>query len=382
MVFEVEDGTLRIGERELLRDADLWLERGEHVSLVGPNGSGKTTLIRALAGERELDGGKLRRGHNVKLGLLTQHAEELGSTGTVIEACQRATGLKPNETRALLGQFLFSGEEAEKPLDGLSGGERRRLSLAILVHSGANVLILDEPTNHLDLESREALEAALQAFPGALLLISHDRALLDAVGSRTVAVEDSTLHSYVGGWPEYVRVREERAELERRAQARQAEGRRAGEGARPSRRAAPAPRAAANGGPSKNQQRRAAQLEREIERGGGRAGRARGRAGRPAGLERPALGRVVDPPPRRGEGARRVALRASWRRRVLARCQQIATPGARPGGRCTISLVRSSRADRDARGSPGRAGRVALSTIPSSTFATVSQASTAASSVA
>jgi ATP-binding cassette subfamily F protein 3 len=106
---------------------------------------------------------------------------------------------------------LFSGEEAEKPLEGLSGGERRRLSLAILVHSGANVLILDEPTNHLDLESREALEEALGAFEGSLLLVSHDRALLDAVGSRTVAIEDRTLHSYVGGWPEYVRVRDERA---------------------------------------------------------------------------------------------------------------------------------------------------------------------------
>ena len=130
---------------------------------------------------------------------------------------QRATGLTPNNARALLGRFLFSGEDAEKPLDGLSGGERRRLSLAILVHSGANVLILDEPTNHLDLESREALEAALQGFQGALLLISHDRALLDAVGTRTIAVEDQTLHSYVGGWPEYVRVREERAEAERTA---------------------------------------------------------------------------------------------------------------------------------------------------------------------
>jgi ATP-binding cassette, subfamily F, member 3 len=95
-------------------------------------------------------------------------------------------------------------------LDGLSGGERRRLSLAILVHSGANLLILDEPTNHLDLESREALEAALAVFPGSLLLVSHDRALLDAIGSRTIELHDHDLHSYVGGWPEYVRVRAER----------------------------------------------------------------------------------------------------------------------------------------------------------------------------
>src|SRR5690349_3872964 len=252
VVFEVEDGRLTIGSRTLLKDFEFWLERSEHVSLVGSNGSGKTTLISALAGLRELDGGKLRRGHNVKLGLLSQHAEELGSTGTVVEATQRATGLTPNNARALLGRFLFSGEDAEKPLDGLSGGERRRLSLAILVHSGANVLILDEPTNHLDLESREALEAALQSFQGALLLISHDRALLDAVGSRTIAVEDRTLHSYVGGWPEYLRVREERAEAEKTAKRTKPAS------------AAPPPKAKSSG-PSKNEAARAKKLEAEIE---------------------------------------------------------------------------------------------------------------------
>ena len=144
---------------------------------------------------RELDGGKLSTGHNVKIGYLSQHAEELssGTARTVLEAAQHATGLTPGKARALLGRFLFSGEEAEKPLDGLSGGERRRLSLAVLVQSGANVLILDEPTNHLDLESREALEQALGEFPGSLLLVSHDRALLDAVGTRTVAFEDRKL---------------------------------------------------------------------------------------------------------------------------------------------------------------------------------------------
>ena len=213
VVFELEDGRIEAGEKMLLEHAELWLERGEHVSLVGPNGAGKTTLIDTLAGRRELPAGKLRTGHNVKLAYLSQHADELetGTARTVLEATTHLTGLTPNRARALLGQFLFSGEEAEKPLEGLSGGERRRLSLAILVHSGANVLILDEPTNHLDLESREALEEALSAFEGSLLLVSHDRALLDAVGSRTVAVEDRTLHSYVGGWPEYVRVRNERA---------------------------------------------------------------------------------------------------------------------------------------------------------------------------
>jgi ATP-binding cassette subfamily F protein 3 len=226
VVFEFEQVEVATDKRSLLQDGELWLERGEHVSLVGPNGAGKTTLIEALVGRRPLDDGstpagirvqgKLRTGHNVKVGFLSQHAEELsegtsgGTARTVLEATQRATGLKPGPARALLGRFLFSGEEAEKPLEVLSGGERRRLSLAILVQSGANVLILDEPTNHLDMESREALEQALSQFPGALLLVSHDRALLDAVGTRTVALEGGRLHSYVGGWPEYLRVREER----------------------------------------------------------------------------------------------------------------------------------------------------------------------------
>jgi len=227
VIFELSDGRVEVGGDDgtppiaLLEQAELWLERGEHVSLVGPNGSGKTTLIETLAGRRELAAGKLSQGHNVKVGYLSQHAEELGAGGdpgqSVLDAAQRATGLTQGKARALLGRFLFSGEEAEKPLAGLSGGERRRLSLAILVHSGANVLILDEPTNHLDIESREALEDALRAFTGAVLLVSHDRALLDAVGTRTVAVEEGTLHSYLGGWPEYVRIRDERCSIDQKA---------------------------------------------------------------------------------------------------------------------------------------------------------------------
>ena len=265
VVFELENGHVEVGGRVLLDDVELWLERGEHVSLVGPNGAGKTTLIETLAARRELGGdgtgggpvveGKLRTGHNVKLGFLSQHAEELsaGSARTVLEATTHLTKLTPNNARGLLGRFLFSGEDAEKPLEVLSGGERRRLSLAILVQSGANVLILDEPTNHLDLESREALEQALNEFTGSLLLVSHDRALLDAVGTRMVAIEDATLHSYLGGWPEYVRTREERARQE------------AAKPAGPAK-ATPKPRSRSAGTPPKSTSAKEQQLlEREIE---------------------------------------------------------------------------------------------------------------------
>ena len=237
VVFELVGGRVEVGSdpvRVLLDDAEIHLERGEHVTLVGPNGAGKTTLIDTLAGVRPLAAGKLRTGHNVKIGHLSQHADELGKGpgGRGRTRSSRParvhTGLTPNKARALLGRFLFSGEDAEKPLEGLSGGERRRLSLAILVASGANVLILDEPTNHLDIESREALEDALQSFEGSLLLVSHDRALLEAVGTRTVAVDDLKLRSYEGGWQEYLRVREERRLADRAAQGQGRRGREAG----------------------------------------------------------------------------------------------------------------------------------------------------------
>ena len=315
VVLELTGGRLEVPGRTLVEDGELWLERGEHVSLVGPNGAGKTTLIEALAGRRELDGGKLRTGHNVQMAYLSQHAEELGSTGTALEAAQRATKLTPNRARALLGRFLFSGDEAEKPMDGLSGGERRRLSLAILVASGANVLILDEPTNHLDIDAREALEDALSGFDGSVLLVSHDRALLDAVGTRTFALEDGTIRSYLGGWAEYSRVREERkgaeATAKRAPKAKAAkveggEGERRGEGRRAVQERHPALRGAGARG----------------REGRGRAARPGGRARRPEGLGEPHPAanarRRSTPPPRRPSRRRthagRRPLRSSdWR---------------------------------------------------------------------
>ncbi|HXY86373.1 MAG TPA: ABC-F family ATP-binding cassette domain-containing protein [Gaiellaceae bacterium] len=218
-VVEAEGLAVRIGGRKLLESANFAIERGEHVALIGPNGSGKTTLLEAILSRYESDPleseavatGTLRLGHGVVPAYFSQHEVELDERGSVLQCVQRATGLQRPDAQNLLGRFLFSGwSEHEKPVVALSGGERRRLALAIVVASGANFLVLDEPTNHLDLESREALEVALEAFPGTVLLVSHDRALLDAVAERTLAIESQTLVSTDGGWAEYLRARDER----------------------------------------------------------------------------------------------------------------------------------------------------------------------------
>jgi ATP-binding cassette subfamily F protein 3 len=213
VVVETDGLSVAAGDRVLLPDASFALERGEHVALVGPNGAGKTTLLETFLGQREPAAGRSRLGHGVKPAYFSQHAVDLDERGSVLECAQRTTGLSRPDAQALLGRFLFSGWDTHrKPVLVLSGGERRRLALALLVASGANFLVLDEPTNHLDLESREALEASLEAFPGTVLLVSHDRALVDAVAERTLAIEDGELRSYDGGWADYVR---RRAELER-----------------------------------------------------------------------------------------------------------------------------------------------------------------------
>jgi ATP-binding cassette, subfamily F, member 3 len=210
-VVEANALEVRIGERVLLEDATFAIERGEHVALVGPNGSGKTTLLETILDERAHETGSVRLGHGVVAAHFSQQELELDTRGSVLQCVQRATGLQRPDAQKLLGRFLFSGwTEHEKPVVALSGGERRRLALALVVASGANFLVVDEPTNHLDLASREALEAALEAFPGTILLVSHDRALLDAVAHRTLAIEESRLHSYDGGWADYVRLREAR----------------------------------------------------------------------------------------------------------------------------------------------------------------------------
>ncbi|HEY3070196.1 MAG TPA: ABC-F family ATP-binding cassette domain-containing protein [Gaiellaceae bacterium] len=209
VVLELDGETVGVNGHVLLEDVSFALERGEHVGLVGPNGSGKTTLLEAIVA------GRYKNGHGVRIGYFSQHGTDLDERGSALDCVMRMTKLNRPEAQSLLGRFLFSGWEAhEKAVRSLSGGERRRLGLAVLVASGANFLVLDEPTNHLDLASREALEAALEAFPGTVLLVTHDRALLDAVAHRTAALEEGTIHVYDGGWADYVEARSERVPVE------------------------------------------------------------------------------------------------------------------------------------------------------------------------
>jgi ATP-binding cassette, subfamily F, member 3 len=242
-VLVLEGEEVAVAGRVLLRDVSFAVERGEHVALVGPNGSGKTTLLeQAIAG-------RFKFGYGVEVAYFSQHGTELDERGSVLDCVQAMTGLTRPKAQSLLGRFLFSGWEAHmKQVRELSGGERRRLGLAVLVASGSNLLVLDEPTNHLDLASREALEAALEAFPGTVLLVSHDRALLDAVAERTLAVEDGTIRAYEGGWADLVRSRAERRE----------EAREEAKVARPAK--APKPRPAA-----RRERDPLAAVEREIE---------------------------------------------------------------------------------------------------------------------
>ncbi|MGB2952428.1 MAG: ABC-F family ATP-binding cassette domain-containing protein [Gaiellaceae bacterium] len=211
-VLEATGLELGVGGQTLVTEATFALERGEHVAMIGPNGSGKTTLLETILGRREPGAGGLRLGHGVVPAYFSQHELELDERGSVLDCAQRGTGLRRPDAQKLLGRFLFSGwQEHDKPVTALSGGERRRLALALVVASGANFLLLDEPTNHLDLESREALEAALEAFPGTVLLVTHDRALLDAVANRLLAIEQKSIRSYDGGWADYLRRREDAA---------------------------------------------------------------------------------------------------------------------------------------------------------------------------
>jgi ATP-binding cassette subfamily F protein 3 len=209
VVLALERGVKRYGDVAVYDDVDLLVERGQRTALVGPNGAGKTTLLKLLAGVLALDGGERRVGHNVALGYFAQdHAEMLDPERTALEEVVGAATMESApQVRGLLGAFLFSGDAVEKRVGVLSGGERSRLALAKLLVEPTNCLLLDEPTNHLDLTAKEVLLEALLAYPGTLVIVAHDRYLLDRLPTQVIEVGGGRAVRYIGNYEDYLRAK-------------------------------------------------------------------------------------------------------------------------------------------------------------------------------
>ncbi|OGO17540.1 MAG: hypothetical protein A2Z14_03700 [Chloroflexi bacterium RBG_16_48_8] len=214
----IETRNLEIGfvgePAPLFRVPDLLLLRGECVGIMGPNGAGKTTFLRTLVGEIPPYAGEAKLGASLKVAYFTQAHEGLHLEHTVLQEIKTIDpDLRDGDARNLLALFLFKGDEVFKPIDILSGGERGRVALAKLMLEGANLLLLDEPTNHLDIPSQEALQAALMQYPGTILLISHDRYLINALASQVWVISTDTqgMEIYPEGYNQYLEVRKQRA---------------------------------------------------------------------------------------------------------------------------------------------------------------------------
>jgi len=194
------------GDHRVFSNANLTVTRGEKIGLVGVNGAGKSTLLRILAGREAPSEGECVVGRNVNLAYFAQYdTESLTSDQTLLLAIEAAA--PPGEVaraRDVLGAFLFSGDDVEKPLRALSGGERTRFRLAQMLFSPANLLLLDEPTNHLDITSRATVEEALQSYTGTVIVVSHDRVFMDEVTNRIIEIEDGRVTTYPGKYTDYL----------------------------------------------------------------------------------------------------------------------------------------------------------------------------------
>ncbi|MCC7361900.1 MAG: ABC-F family ATP-binding cassette domain-containing protein [Anaerolineales bacterium] len=186
---------------------DLALHRGECAAVLGPNGVGKTTLLRTLLGQLPALGGTVQVGPQFKVGYFAQAHEALRPGDTVLQTLNQRKPMTEEKSRAYLSAYLFSGDDLYKPIGALSGGERGRLALALLALEGANLLLLDEPTNHLDLPAQEVLQATLEAFPGTILLVSHDRYLVNRLATQVWEVSAGRLRVYQGGYDDYLEKR-------------------------------------------------------------------------------------------------------------------------------------------------------------------------------
>ncbi len=192
------------GSRTVFEPFDLLLRHGDRVGLVGPNGAGKTTLVRMVLGEQPPTSGSIRLGHSVTVGYYAQEHETLDPEATPLETLRQLKPMTEQQALSALVSMLFDRHDAMNRIAALSGGERARLQIVLLILSGANLLVLDEPTNNLDIPSGEALERALQEFPGAILTISHDRWFLDRVCTRIVSIEEGIVRDHPGGYTDAV----------------------------------------------------------------------------------------------------------------------------------------------------------------------------------
>src|SRR5207248_5617609 len=190
---------------------DLEVERLERVALIGPNGSGKTTFLRTVLGRLEPVAGAVKLGGGLKIGYFAQAQDALNPDNTVRDELLRHRAMLPAEARHYLAQYLFRGEDVWKPVGALSGGERARVALAILAVEGVNVLLLDEPTNHLDIPAQEVLQEGLERFDGTLLMVSHDRYLVDRLATQIWELRDGRLHVFKGTYQEFLAEREREA---------------------------------------------------------------------------------------------------------------------------------------------------------------------------
>lgn len=226
-VLVAERVRIALGDRILLADFEATVRRGEVVGLIGPNGAGKSTLLRVFTGDREPEDGVVRIGDSIAV---AHYRQDLGQVPPDRRLFDIIHDLRPRWTRGQvqghLGRFNFSGDAVQRKPASLSGGERARVALAIMMLAGANFLIIDEPTNHLDVESIEALEDAIEAFEGTVLLVSHDRALLRALTTRTWILHERRITDFPGGFDEWEVVAAERAHAAR-VQAQEAQAVRA-----------------------------------------------------------------------------------------------------------------------------------------------------------
>ena len=255
VVVELERVDFSYGDQPVYRGLDFVVQRGDRLALLGRNGAGKSTLLKLLAGILAPQRGRRLVGGRVKPGIFSQHAlEDLNPQNTVLDELASVAGLMPiSRLRSILGVFLFRGDEVFKKVKVLSGGERSRLTLAKLLLSAPNVLFLDEPTNHLDIQGRQVLEKALKRYEGTIVLISHDRHLMDAVANKVAYVEDGRVTLYPGNYSDFQRLWKKRLKQEKPA----------GPGSAPA--AKPAAKAGDKTGRGETAQERAARKRAEAE---------------------------------------------------------------------------------------------------------------------